>query len=271
MQNNFYRDLADAAQGGAPSWLATVITSTGSTPARVGMKMIAGVEGLVAGTIGGGALEKATLEKIRTERPSSPVKWAFDLGAGSGAEYVTPMICGGVEEILVEPLTAGTPLVIFGGGHCGVALSHLASWAGFAVTVYDDREEWAAREKHPSAFRTLCAPYDNVTKHIAIPPGAFGVIMTHGHQHDADVLRQVIGLPWRYLGMIGSAKKVGVVRETLRSEGVDDRLLEGVHAPVGVAIGSHTPEEIAVSIVAEMIAVRNGAPTVTSDVPAPHT
>jgi xanthine dehydrogenase accessory factor len=258
MQNDFYRELADAARSGTPAWLATVITSTGSTPARVGMKMIVGEEGLVAGTIGGGALEKSVLEKILKERPSASAKWAFDLGAGSGAEHKTPMVCGGVEEILVEALSSGVPLVIFGGGHCGVALSRLASWTGFAVTVYDDREEWASREKHPSAVRTLCGPYDGITPHISVTADMYGVIMTHGHQHDADVLRQAIGLPWRYLGMIGSARKVGVVLDGLRSEGVDENLLKRVFTPVGFPIGSHTPEEIAVSIVAQMVAVRNG-------------
>jgi len=259
MKNDFYRNLADAAQTETPGWLATVVTSTGSTPARMGMKMIVGGEGIVSGTIGGGALEKAVLDKIRLECPSAPVKWAFDLGSGSGAEYSTSMVCGGVEEILVEPLAAGTPLVIFGGGHCGVALSRLASWTGFAVTVYDDREEWAAREKHPSALRTMCAPYDMIRQHITVGAETYGVIMTHGHQHDADVLRQVIGWPWRYLGMIGSAKKVAAVFDALNNEGVKKEVLLRVFSPVGFPIGSHTPEEIAVSIVAQMVAVRTGA------------
>lgn len=265
MKNDFYRNLADAAQAGTPGWLATVVTSSGSTPARIGMKMIVGGDRVVSGTIGGGAIEKAVLDKIRLECPSAPVKWAFDLGAGSGAEYAMTMVCGGVEEILVEPLTAGTPLVVFGGGHCGVALSRLASWTGFAVTVYDDREEWAAQEKHPSALRTMCVPYDTIRQHITVGADTYGVIMTHGHQHDADVLRQVIGWPWRYLGMIGSAKKVTAVFDALRNEGVKAELLSRVFSPVGFPIGSHTPEEIAVSIVAQMVAVRTGALKASSD------
>ncbi len=258
MTSDFYRTLTDVAGAGAPSWLATVVTTTGSTPARVGMKMIVGAEGLVAGTIGGGALEKLVLEKIRLEHPTMAVKWAFDLDSREGAEFGTPMICGGVEEILVEALAAGTPLVIFGGGHCGVALSRLAGWTGFAVTVYDNREEWASKEKHPSAIRLICAPYTNMMDHLPVTPDTFGVIMTHGHQHDTEVLRQVIGTSWRYLGMIGSGKKVRSVLEALRGEGVDEGRLARVVAPVGLTIGSHTPEEIAVSIVAQMIAVRNG-------------
>jgi xanthine dehydrogenase accessory factor len=254
----FYEQLAAAARGGEPAWLATVVTTTDSTPARVGMKMIARTTGLVAGTIGGGALEKMTLEKIRAEQPGTAVKWSFDLGSEEGVGIHTPMVCGGVEEILVEPLASGVPLIIFGGGHCGIALSQLAAQTGFAVTVYDCREEWASAEKHPHAARLLCAPYEGVENRVALTAQTYVVIMTHGHQHDASVLRQVVGADWKYLGMMGSGKKVGAVLEGLRVSGVDPARIGRVSSPIGVAIGSHTPEEIAVSIVAQMIAVRNG-------------
>ncbi|HSQ76822.1 MAG TPA: XdhC family protein, partial [Bacteroidota bacterium] len=128
-----------------------------------------------------------------------------------------------------------------------------------------DREEWAAREKHPSALRTVCSPYDTVLQHITIRDDAYGVIMTHGHQHDADVLKQVIGLPWHYLGMIGSARKVRAVFDAMLREGVKEELLARVFSPVGFPIGSHTPEEIAVSIVAQIVAVRTGALKASSD------
>lgn len=254
----FYSALADAARSGEPTWLATVITTTDSTPARMGMKMLARVKGLVAGTIGGGALEKMTLEKITAEQPGAPVKWSFDLGRMDGTGIATPMVCGGVEELLIEPLASGVPLVIFGGGHCGTALSRLAAQTGFAVTVYDSREEWSSREKHPLAMRHVCAPYTGLAAHVSLTPQTFVVIMTHGHKNDAEVLHQVAPLAWKYLGMLGSAHKVGVVLEGLRASGVGDDRIARISTPVGVPIGSHTPEEIAVSIVAEMIAVRNG-------------
>ncbi len=258
MSVKFYDRLAEAARGGPPAWLATVITSTGSTPARAGMKMIILGDGNIDGTIGGGALERIVLEKVRGESPSTVQRWSFDLGAESGAGLSTPMECGGVEEVLVEPLSSGPPLFIFGGGHCGVALSRLAAWTGFAVTVYDNRAEWASAVKHPDARRTVCAPYDDVLAHVGASADAFAVIMTHGHQHDETVLRQLVKHPWRYLGMIGSARKVGVVFENMRKDGFTPGVLSHVSSPVGFAIGSHTPEEIAVSIVAQMIAVRNG-------------
>ena len=255
---DFYERLAACSREGEPAWLATVITTTDSTPARVGMKMIARLDGLVAGTIGGGALEKMTLEKIRAEQPGTPVKWSFDLGRMDGTGIATPMVCGGVEELLVEPLASGVPLIVFGGGHCGIALSRLAAQTGFAVTVYDSREEWASAQKHPLALRHICAPYDGLAARVALTAQSYVVIMTHGHRHDAEVLHQVARGEWKYLGMLGSAHKVSVVLEGLRSSGVEPGRVARISSPAGVQIGSHTPEEIAVSIVAEMIAVRNG-------------
>lgn len=258
MTRDFYAVLADAMQGGQPSWLTTVVTTTGSTPARLGMKMIVFADGSIRGTIGGGELEKLVMEKVKAERPVVEAKWAFDLGGQTGAAFSTAMVCGGVEEILVEPLLGGVSLSIFGGGHCGVALSWLASWVGFDVTVYDNREEWASRGKHPGAGRIVCAPYDAVHAHLPLLPDSYAVIMTHGHLHDGTVLRQLIGQPLKYLGVIGSAKKVGGLFDALRREGISPEALATVRAPIGLSIGSHTPEEIAVSIVAQIIAVRNG-------------
>ena len=263
----FYDHLAAAARSGEPAWLATVVTTTDSTPARVGMKMIVRANGLVAGTIGGGALENLALEKIRTEQPGVATKWSFDLGRMDGEGIETSMVCGGEEEILVEPLASGVPLVIFGGGHCGIALSRLAAQTGFAVTVYDCREEWASVEKHPHASRLICAPYDGVAGHVALTPQTYVVIMTHGHRDDAAVLHQVVGAEWRYLGMLGSVNKVSVVLEGLRASGADPSRIARISSPVGFPIGSHTPDEIAVSIVAQLIAVRNG---MEGNLPATH-
>lgn len=257
MKRDFYASLADAAQGHQSSWLATVVTVTGSTPARLGMKMIVFADGSIRGTIGGGELEKLVIQKVLSEQPASEAKWGFDLGSQTGAEYQTAMVCGGVQEILIEPLQGGSSLIIFGGGHCGVALSWLASWVGFDVTVYDNRPEWASPQKHPGATKTLCGPYDSILPTLSPSPDAYAVIMTHGHQHDGIVLRQLLNLPLKYLGMIGSAKKVYGLFRDLEKEGVSQEHLKRVHAPIGMPIGSHTPEEVAVSIVAEIISVRN--------------
>ena len=257
MARDFYATLAKAAEAHQSSWLTTVVTASGSTPARLGMKMIVFADGSIRGTIGGGELEKLVIEKVLSEHPALEAKWGFDLGGETCAQFSTAMSCGGVEEILVEPLHAGTPLVIFGGGHCGVALSWLAAWVGFDVTVYDNRTEWASAEKHPHAGKTVCGPYDAILPTLAIPDNAYVVIMTHGHQHDGIVLRQLLDAPLKYLGMIGSARKVEGLFQSMLNDGVSAEQLKRVHAPIGVPIGSHTPEEIAVSIVAEMIGEKN--------------
>jgi xanthine dehydrogenase accessory factor len=257
VKRDFVASLAEAAQGHQSSWLATVVTTTGSTPARLGMKMIVFADGSIRGTIGGGELEKLVMAKVLSERPIAEAKWGFDLGSQTGAEYRTAMVCGGVEEILIEPLQSGSSLVIFGGGHCGVALSWLASWVGFDVTVFDNRPEWATTQKHPGATKTVCGPYDAIVSTFTPSPDAYAVIMTHGHQHDGIVLRQLLNLPLKYIGMIGSSKKVHGLFHDLEKEGISQEQLKCVHAPIGIPIGSHTPEEIAVSIMAEIIAVKN--------------
>lgn len=261
MSSDFFQKVADAAASDAPAWLATVVATAGSTPARIGMKMIIHADGSIVGTIGGGELEKLVIDKVRAELPTAAAKWDLDLGSQSGAQLATSMICGGVQEILVEPLRLGVPLVIFGGGHCGMALSFLASWAGFAVTVVDDRKEWASTAKHPKAARVVCMSYDDVPGALALGPDSYAVIMTHGHVHDGLVLRRLLEHRLAFLGMLGSKGKVRELFDALRAEGIGDERLAQVVAPIGVSIGSHTPEEIAVSIVAQMIGRRNGIAT----------
>jgi xanthine dehydrogenase accessory factor len=167
------------------------------------------------------------------------------------------MVCGGIQEVLVEPLFTGFPLYIIGGGHCGMALSNLASKTGFLVTVIDNRVDWANKTKHPNAICTICCDYSEVTKKINFTNECFIVIMTHGHIHDSFILEKLIDKNYKYLGMIGSKNKVKIVFEEMIEKGFLRAKLEQVYAPIGLDILTHTPDEIAVSIVAQMIAVRN--------------
>jgi xanthine dehydrogenase accessory factor len=257
MTKELFQMLADAGAHHSPTWLATVIEGDGSTPVKAGMKLAVRSDGSFIGTIGGGELERRVIERINAEHPTEVQRWRYDLGLGNTADEKTGMICGGTQEILVEPLFMGTPLHIFGGGHCGVALSALASTTGFTVTVIDDRTEWSSPAKHPGAAHTLLSSFLDISAHIPHTPDAFIVIMTHGHKHDEAVLRQVIRTPHTYLGMLGSERKVREVFERMTRDGFTNEELGRVHSPAGFAIGSHTPEEIAVSILAQMIAVKN--------------
>jgi xanthine dehydrogenase accessory factor len=255
-----YRLLAEAEERHSPVWIATVIAVEGSTPVDPGMKMLIGSNGRIAGTIGGGEIERRVIDRIVAERPRMLQRWRYDLGAGRADAEKTGMICGGYQEILIEALFGGAPLYIIGGGHCGIALSGLASRSGFDVTVIDDREEWANNQKHSTAVRTICTPFRDIAGRIGFSPDAFIVIMTHGHKYDEMTLRQCIGKEYRFLGLLGSDTKVRELFDRLLSDGVNGQEIKNICAPVGLDIGSHTPEEIAVSIVAQMIAVKYGRP-----------
>jgi xanthine dehydrogenase accessory factor len=255
--DNIYNKITEAINNNNPSWLVTVTNVTGSTPAAVGMKMIVYADGSIAGTVGGGDIEKKVIDKIVNTQPDKVEKWSYDLGADSDIAESTSMVCGGIQEVLVEPLLQGLPLYIIGGGHCGMALSNLASKTGFLVTVVDNREEWANKTKHPNAAITVCYDYAGITNRINFPKESFIVIMTHGHAHDALVLGQLIGKDFKYIGMIGSKRKVKIVLDDLVKEGIPVEKVKEVFSPIGLDLLTHTPDEIAVSIVAQMIAVKN--------------
>ena len=157
---------------------------------------------------------------------------------------------------LLDPVLSKPPLLVFGGGHVGGAVARAAAFAGWSVTVVDDRAEYADVARHPYAERTVCCDFHGVSAALSLTARTYAVVATRGHQHDALVVDQLAGKGLRYLGMLGSRRKVALTWKLLESWGHSPAALAVVHAPVGLAIGADTPEEIAVSIVAEMIAVR---------------
>ena len=162
-------------------------------------------------------------------------------------------------RLLFEISRPSLELIICGGGHVGQALARVARLLDFKVTVIDDRPEFASREKFPDpAVNLIADDFTAALNTLRFTPATHVVIVTRGHKHDEICLRQVIGRPVRYLGMIGSRRRTTTIREHLRREGVEPTLLHRVHAPIGLDIGALTPEEIAVSIVAEMVLVRRG-------------
>jgi xanthine dehydrogenase accessory factor len=173
---------------------------------------------------------------------------------GSGARRF-PLPKG---EVIVEPFRGRPEAIIFGGGHVGQSVAHVAAFAGFRVTVVDDRLRYAFNERFPDADRTLVLPFDKAFASLSIGPTTYLVIVTRGHQHDETVLRQALLTPAKYIGMIGSRRKVELAFQHLRAEGISDALLRRVYGPVGIDIKARTVEEIALSIVSEMIVVRRG-------------
>lgn len=239
-------------------WLATVTKAEGHTPAKAGMKMIVEPGEKFTGTIGGGEIEKKVIDYILENKPTLPLSLDFDLGAKSNSDIKTEMICGGTQTIFIEPNNTEAELYIIGGGHCGKALSELAAKVGFKVIVIDNREEILS-QYDKEIIRTEFINYDNVEKAISFSDEVYIVIMTHGHIHDELVLEKLIDKKYKYLGMLGSSKKVASVFKNLRCRGIKKELIEKVYAPIGVEIGSHTPDEIAISIMAQIIQIRNKA------------
>lgn len=244
------------SNGSNAVWLITVIGTEGSTPGKIGTKILVNANGDITGTIGGGGIEKRVIDKIMQEKPRNVVKWNFDLGGGFIEAEKLGMLCGGRQEVLVEPLFCAHELYIIGGGHCGRALSEFAAKCDFNVTVIDDRKDCATNELHPYANKVICAPYDNIDPHIDFSSSPFIVIMTHGHTHDELVMRKVLGKPYKYLGVIGSKNKSATLFDRLLKDGYAREELQRVFMPIGLNIGSQTPYEIAVSILAQILSVR---------------
>lgn len=256
MQENIIEIISAAVRDNQRIWVATVIAAQGSTPGKPGMKMVIYPDGTTAGTIGGGQVERDVIAETLEKRYSALTRRLYEMSGDFGQQ--AGMACGGQQEVIIEPFGSSAPLYIVGAGHCAMELSALAARCGFAVTVIDDRPEWANRERHPRAKVLICQDYSNLERHIAFSEDAFVVIMTHQHLHDEEALRACIRRKWRYLGMIGSRRKVGLLFDKLASEGVERKLLDRVSSPIGLDIGSETPAEIAVSITAQLIEVRNG-------------
>ncbi len=257
MNKDIFEKALEGIKSNEACWLITVIASDGSTPGKIGMKMLVKLSGELLGTIGGGNIEQITVDRVLKDKPADPVRWCFDLDGNSDHEKIG-MLCGGVQEVMVDPLSSQFNLTIVGGGHCGQALSELAARCGFSVTVIDDRSECSSEEKHPYATKLICSKHEDVEKHIQFSDKTYIVVMTHGHRGDEIILRQVLGQDYCYLGVIGSKNKTKSLFKILMDDGFSKEELKKVYAPIGLPIGSQTPMEVAVSIVSQLIAIRKG-------------
>jgi xanthine dehydrogenase accessory factor len=241
-------------RSGARGALCTVIRVNGSVPAREAMRMVVRADGTFAGTVGGGHFEEkvrqAALLTMGDERCRT---LAFTLTEDD--EFEPGLVCGGDLEVFVEPLTVPR-LVVLGAGHLGRALARAAAPAGFRVTVVDDRASHARAVLLPGAAEVIAAPWDEAFPRLPADDSTFVVIVTRSCALDERCLRWALGTPARYVGMVGSARKVARAREHLAAGGVPAEEFERLHAPVGLDLGARTHEEIAVAVLAELIAVR---------------
>ena len=249
--------LSAALRRGESVAMVTIVAAHGSTPQRVGAKMLVFADGRQVGTIGGGCYEHDAAGKARhalQTRRSALVHYELsdDLAEESG------LICGGQMDVFVEPIEPAPHLYILGAGHVGVELGQIATPVGFRLHVVDDRQKFANHERFPKADEVIVESLDTWVATADIPPTAYVVVLTRGHRQDFDVLRALADRDFRYLGLIGSRAKVARLAEALQEAGVSDEWLRRLRAPIGLDIGAVSPEEIAVSILAELIAVRRG-------------
>jgi len=257
MNQEVFSALNDALQKGEEVALVTIVASTGSTPQRVGAKMLVYADGRTVGTIGGGCYENEAFWKAREAIKSrKPIKLKFDLNDDFAQE--TGLVCGGQMEVFVEPVEPSPELYVLGAGHVGYFVARLAHEVGFHVHVIDDREKFANTERFGEDIEVVVDDIPTWLEKTQLPPTAYTVIVTRGHTHDLDAMRAIATRPLRYRGLIGSKAKVKRIFDALIEDGVAAEALQGIHAPIGLDIGAITPQEIAVSIVAELIAVKHG-------------
>jgi xanthine dehydrogenase accessory factor len=256
MDRELLQTMNQEVEAGSPGVLCTVVSVTGSTPQEVGATMWVREDGSIAGTVGGGVLEYQTIraaQKLLVSGGDNTLMES-DLNAGESG-----MICGGLMKVFLQVVGREERLLIFGGGHVGKEVARMGSLLGLRVIVWDEREEFANSEKLPFCEPVAC-PLEELFDRIPRPNSSTAIVIgTRGHALDADVVRLLDGTTAAYMGMLGSKKKIRAIRDKLVGEGVSEAHMDRIFQPIGVPIKAQTPAEIAVSILAEIIAVRRGA------------
>lgn len=236
------------AQGQKIAWV-TVLQTHGSSPATAGQVMVVTEDEATVGTIGGGASEHAVVLRARQAIAASEPTFFLTLDHAENG-----MVCGGGMEVAGSVLGMEARLVIFGGGHIAQALAPMAASTGFSVSVVEDRPEFSVHFEE--ARYIACSPHE-YSQQVALSPADYVVVCTRGHATDDEALRYSLGCDAKYIGMIGSRKKVAALMAGLRSEGWPQEVLDRVYAPIGLAIATGKPAEIAVAVLAEILLLKN--------------
>lgn len=254
---DLFEEIVRMRRAGQRGALATIVHTNGSIPSYESSRMLVREDGSIAGTVGGGCVEADVWAAAKdVMQKESPRKMVFHLN--NEASYDNGLICGGTLEIFIEPILPQPMVYVFGGGHVSMAMAKAASAAGFAIGVVDDREAFANRERFPMAQEVFTS-YEEAFEKIKPNASTYLVIVTRGHKEDMRVLAWAVRTQARYIGMIGSKRKVLSVYKALEQESYGPDEFERVYAPMGLEIGALSPDEIAISIVAELIAVRRNA------------
>lgn len=255
--NTIYEAVAEAVRGRETVALATIVQTRGSTPRQVGTKMLIRGDGTIVGTVGGGALEAAIIEAAQEAlRQGKPRLVHYGLRADQHEQDLG--VCGGDLDVFIDVVAPQATLLLIGAGHVAVPLAEMARMLRFRTIVFDDRAEYANRDRFPQADEVLVEEFEPGLRSLDITPNTWIIIATRSHESDAAALRAVVESPAAYIGLLGSRRKVSLIFKALREEGVREERLARVYAPVGLDLGAETPEEIALSIMAEILMVRRG-------------
>lgn len=255
MPISIYQALSELEKNNLSAALCTVIKSEGSTPRHVGSKMLVYPDGTFIGTVGGGELEsrviQAALESLKSGQAQNLSYTMADPARGD------PGVCGGTVEVFVEPILPAAMIVVIGGGHVGRAVVHLAKWLGFRVAVSDDRAEFCNPESVPEADAYYPVPMAELPKQLSVTRQTYLVVTSRGSAIDAAGLPPLLESEAAYIGVIGSKRRWLTTVKALKEKGVAEAQIAKVHSPMGLELNAETPEEIAVSILAEILMLRD--------------
>ena len=251
-----YQALQEIEKNQEPAALCTVVKSEGSTPRHVGSKMLVYPDGHFIGTVGGGDLEHRVTDQARMAMADGKSRLlSYNMSDPARGD---PGVCGGQVEVFVEPILPPASIVIIGGGHVGKAVAHLAKWLGFRVAVSDDRPEFCNRETIPDADAFYICPMQELPKQMKIDSRTYLILTTRGSSIDAAGLAPLLDSPAAYIGVIGSKRRWATTVKDLKGRGESEDRIARVHSPIGLELQAETPEEIAVSIMAEILMIHNG-------------
>ena len=257
---DLFEEIVRLRRLGQKCAVATIVQVNGSIPSYESAKLLVREDGSMMGTVGGGCVEaevwNAAREVIESEQPRH-----LSFSLSTDVVYDNCLICGGQLNVFVEPVIPQPRAYIFGAGHVSKSISKVATLAGFATVVIDDRDTFANADRFPEAAEIHAEEYEAVFPKLDVRDTSYVIIVTRGHRDDMRVLKWALGTPARYLAMIGSKRKTLSIMKELEKEGIPREAFDRLHAPMGLEIGAVTPEEIAISVVAEMIAVRRKAPS----------
>lgn len=249
--DDVFNALADIKRTGTSGALCTIIKTKGSTPRKEGSKMLVFENGSIVGTVGGGEVEARVIQEALNSIKSGKSRIiSYDL---IDPDQGDPGICGGSLEIFVDPIDKPEELVVVGGGHVGKAVVFLAKWLGFRVILNDDRKEFCSPDLVPGADEYIHCPLAELPGKYQIPASAAVVLATRNQKVDINGLPELLAIPTAYIGVISSKRRWQLTEEQLIESGVNKDNLKKIHAPIGLKIGAETPEEIALSILAEII------------------